>query len=150
MRQYHKKVRACALIVALVLFSYTFSLAQTENIKGIQFKDGSIIYGRVIKINVNEIQIEKKNGEIISRKFDDVEIFIKDTSVHAKEDFILTPIIEDISKTNTKKESPAQKKYFNIALGTEKMSGNTTYQIGYPFTAPSGTQYTGYFPFSQL
>jgi outer membrane protease len=30
------------------------------------------------------------------------------------------------------------------------MSGNTTYQIGFPVTLPNGTQSAGYFPFSKL
>lgn len=37
-----------------------------------------------------------------------------------------------------------------IIIGTEKMFGNTTYQIGYPVTDPDGTTYAGYFPFSEL
>ncbi|MGV8056907.1 MAG: omptin family outer membrane protease [Smithellaceae bacterium] len=149
MKRYHKKIRACASIVTFILFSYALSLAQTENIKGVQFKDGSIIYGKVIKMNVNDIQLETKDGKIISRKFNDVDIFIKDTSVDAKQDIKKGPVVENILKTDVKEERPVQKKYFNIAIGTEKMSGNTAYQIGYPFMAPSGTQY-GYFPFSEL
>jgi len=37
-----------------------------------------------------------------------------------------------------------------IALGTEMMSGNTTYSIGYPITVVGGGTYEGYFPFSEL
>ena len=84
MRPYHKKACTGIIIITFILFFYTFSFAQTENIKGVQFKDGSIIYGRVIKMNVNDIQIETKDGKIISRKFDDVEIFIKNTGIDAK------------------------------------------------------------------
>lgn len=86
MRPYHKKAWTCAIMVTSILFFYTFSFAQMENVKGVQFKDGSIIYGRVIKMNVNDIQIETEDGKIISRKFDDVEIFIKDTGVDAKQE----------------------------------------------------------------
>jgi outer membrane protease len=43
-----------------------------------------------------------------------------------------------------------KKEIFNIAIGTERMSGNTTYQIGYPVTLPNGSQFNGYFPFSKL
>jgi hypothetical protein len=39
---------------------------------------------------------------------------------------------------------------FIITIGTEKMLGNTVYQIGYPATEPDGTTYVGYFPFSEL
>jgi len=235
MRPYHKKAWTCAIIVTFILFFYTFSFAQTENIKGVQFKDGSIIYGKVIKMNVYDIQIETKDGKIISRKFDDVVSFIKDTdadekkevkqvpaadkiiqtekvdkkqivipaqketSVDAKQEVKKIPATEKILQTENirgvrfkdgsviygtiwqmnvnevtiltknnemitkkfddvatfiksddKEESKVKKEIFSIAIGTERMSGNTTYQIGYPVTAPNGTQYAGYFPFSKL
>jgi hypothetical protein len=41
MRSYYKKAWTCAMIATFILFFYTFSFAQTENIKGVQFKDGS-------------------------------------------------------------------------------------------------------------
>ncbi|MCX5838357.1 MAG: hypothetical protein NTW71_07525 [Deltaproteobacteria bacterium] len=77
MRLFHEKAWPCAIIVTFILFFYTFSFAQTESIRGVKFKDGSIIYGRVIKMNIYDIHIKTKNGKIISRKFDDVDIFIK-------------------------------------------------------------------------
>lgn len=39
---------------------------------------------------------------------------------------------------------------FSVSLLTEVMSGDTTYQIGYPITMPDGSKYYGYFPFSEL
>jgi outer membrane protease len=200
MRPYHKYSGTCAIIVTFILFFYTFSFAQTENIKVVQFKDGTIISGKVIKLNVYDIQIETKDGKIISRKYDDVDIFIvdinmKDTSINAKQEIeqaliaektlqegnirgirfkdgsiIYGTIIEVnvnkviiVTKDNdaiTKKlddvatfikfKSDGKKEIFNIAIGAERMAGNTTYQIGYPYTAPNGAQQTGYFPFSQL
>jgi outer membrane protease len=83
MRSYYKKAWTCAMIATFILFYYTFSFAQTENIKGVQFKDGSIMYGKVLKMNIYDIQIETKDGKIISRKFDEVEVFIKDNGVDA-------------------------------------------------------------------
>ena len=202
MKPYHKKVWTCAIIVSFILFFYTFSFAQIESITGVQFKDGSIIYGRVIQMNVYDIQIETKDGKIISRKFDDVINFFKDTGVDAKQEIkqavqqepaaekilqteirgarfkdgsviygtiiemnidkviILTKDNETITKKyddvatfiklDDTEESQVKKEIFNIAIGTEIMSGNTTYQIGFPVTLPNGTQSTGYFPFSKL
>lgn len=75
---YYKKVWTCAIILIFILFFYTFSFAQNENIKGVQFKDGSIIYGRVIEINVNDIQFETKDDKIISINLYDVATFIKE------------------------------------------------------------------------
>ena len=96
---FHEKAWTCALIVTFILFFHTFSFAQTERIKGVQFKDGSIIYGKVIKTNVYDIQIETKDGKIISRKFDDVDFFIKDTSVDAKQEVKQAPVAEKILQT---------------------------------------------------
>jgi len=39
---------------------------------------------------------------------------------------------------------------FEIAIGTESMSGDTTYSIGYPVTEIGGGTQEGYFPFSEL
>jgi hypothetical protein len=88
MRSNHKRAWTCAIVVTFILFfcTFSFAFAQTESIKGVQFKDGSIIYGKVIKMNIYDIQIETKDGNIISRKFDEVDVFIKDTGVDAKQE----------------------------------------------------------------
>lgn len=76
MRLCLKTTRNCAVIVTCILFFYTFCFAQNEDIKGVQLKDGSIVCGKVIKMNVDDIQIETVDGKIISHKFDEVEGFI--------------------------------------------------------------------------
>ena len=134
----HKKSWIRAIIVTFILSFYSLSFAQYEGIKGAQFTDGSIIYGRVIQLDVNDIRIETKDGKIISRKFDDVDNFIKDTGDDARQ------------KVKQPAENQLKKEIFNIAIGTERMSGNTAYQIGFPATAPDGTKMDGYFPFSKL
>ncbi|MCK9197349.1 MAG: omptin family outer membrane protease [Syntrophales bacterium] len=99
MKLSHKKVWTCSTIVTFILFFYTFSFAQTESTKGVQFKDGSIIYGRVIKLNTSDIQIETKDGKVISRKLDDVDIFIENTGVDAKQEVKQAPVAEKTLKT---------------------------------------------------
>jgi hypothetical protein len=96
MRPYHKTAWTCVIIATFILFFYTFSFAQTEGIKGVQFKDGNIIYGRVIEMNVYDIRIETKDGEIISRKFEDVANFIQDSGVDAKQEVKQAPVAEKI------------------------------------------------------
>ena len=39
---------------------------------------------------------------------------------------------------------------FDISVGSECMSGNTTFRIGYPVTEIGGLTYQGFFPFSEL
>jgi hypothetical protein len=96
MRLHQKKVWTCAILAVFILFFYTFSFAQTESIKGVQFKDGSIIYGRVVEMNIYNIRIETKDGKIISREFNDVVNFIKDTGVDAKLEVKQAPVAEKI------------------------------------------------------
>jgi hypothetical protein len=97
MKSNHNKVWKCAIIATFILLFYTVSFAQTENIKGVQFKNGSIIYGKVTKMNIYDIQIETKDGKRISRKFDDVDVFIKDDGVDAKQESAI-PIEEKVSQ----------------------------------------------------
>ena len=47
-------------------------------------------------------------------------------------------------------ETASNKAILTFSAGTELMTGDTTYQIGYPITVPSGAVYNGYFPFSEL
>lgn len=39
---------------------------------------------------------------------------------------------------------------YSLSIGTELMSGDTTYQIGYPAVDAAGVVYQGYFPISEL
>lgn len=76
MKLYLKTALVCLVIAISILFYCILSYAQNEDIQGVQFKDGSTLYGKVIKMSVDDIQIKTKDGRIISRKFDDVDNFI--------------------------------------------------------------------------
>jgi len=110
MGPFHKTAWTCPIIVIFILFFYTYSFAQTENIIGAKLKDGSVIYGRLIEMNINEIRIETKDGEIITRKFDDVVKFLRDNSnsVHTRKGNKPAPVAEKILKTEVEKIQPAQ------------------------------------------
>lgn len=56
---------------------------------------------------------------------------------------------EKVQNSATSK-NPKAPIVFDIAIGTELMSGDTTYSIGYPVTVVGGNTQEGYFPFSQL
>jgi len=77
MKTCRKKSGICFIIFTFILLSYNFSFAQYEDIQAVQFKNGSVVYGRVIKMSVDEIRIETKDGKIISDKFDNVLSLIK-------------------------------------------------------------------------
>lgn len=67
-----------SVVVVSVLLITTLSFAQLENARGVRLKDGSVIYGKVVKMVPPEILIETDDGVTIARKFDDVESFIKE------------------------------------------------------------------------
>ena len=125
-----KSVRILLLVFISIFLFNTVSFAKYENITAVVFKDGTVISGKVMEMNSERIKIITKEGEVIIRKFDDVKHLVKDdySIGREKKAYILS----------------------NVAIGAEKMSGNTTYQIGYPYTHADGTQESGYFPFSQL
>jgi outer membrane protease len=159
MRPCHKKAWACAIIVTSIFFLCTSSFAQTggvkrdsgadtkqylkqtppsedisktQDIRGVRFKDGSVVYGIIVDMNINNVTILTKDNKIIRRKFDDIATFIKDDKEEsAREVFNLKEVV-------------------SISIGAERMTGYTTYQIGYPFTPPGGPVQNGYFPFSKL
>ena len=160
MRPCQKKAWTCAITVTAILFFCTSSFAQTDgangdtgldakqplkqappgeniaktdNIRGVRFKDGSIIYGIIVDMNINNVTILTKDNKIIRRKFDDIAAFIK---------------LDD--KEETTREVFNLKEVVSIAIGAERMTGSTAYQIGYPFTPSGGSQQNGYFPFSKL
>ena len=39
---------------------------------------------------------------------------------------------------------------YELSVGTEMMTGDTTYQIGFPLVSPTGVVYSGHFPISEL
>ncbi len=79
MRGYSKSISVFAAAVAAVLFfSLTTAFAAVQNIKGVEFTDGVVVYGKVVKMTAEEIQIDSGDGALVTRKFADVERLIKD------------------------------------------------------------------------
>lgn len=76
--KHFSKLFMCAAVMLSFLLITTLSFAQLEGVRGVRLKDGSVIYGKVVKVVLPEILIEKDDGVTIARKFDDVESFIKE------------------------------------------------------------------------
>lgn len=77
MKKLHYKAALFYIIIALfILFSHTFAFAQYEGVQGVQLTDGSIVYGKITKIDADDIRIETKEGKKISVKCDKVKNFI--------------------------------------------------------------------------
>ena len=64
------------VFVSIFLFN-TVSFAKYENIIAVVFKDGSVISGKVMEMNPEQIKIMTKEGDVITRKFDDVKDLVK-------------------------------------------------------------------------
>ena len=76
MRSYYKKARTYVMITIFILFSHAISFAQYEGITGVQLTDESVVYGRVTKINTDDIQMETKEGQIMTIKCNKIKSFI--------------------------------------------------------------------------
>ncbi|NLA39986.1 MAG: outer membrane beta-barrel protein [Smithella sp.] len=72
--------RVFVSIVALIILSLSSSsFAQNlSELKGVQLLDGTKIYGKVTKLNVNDVLIQKIDGTTVTVKFDEVSNFLKD------------------------------------------------------------------------
>ena len=86
MGRIHSSLAGCStfliLTIILLFISSTATLAlaqanQYQSLKGVKFKDGSVIMGTVTQLNVETVTIRLDNGQTVVRKFDDVDTFIK-------------------------------------------------------------------------
>lgn len=104
MRPCQKKAWTCAIIITSILSLCTSSFAQTggvkrdpgadtkqalnqaspsgnvsktQDIRGVRFKDGSVVYGIIVDMNINNVTILTKDNQMVRRKFDDVAAFIR-------------------------------------------------------------------------
>jgi hypothetical protein len=77
MRKINSRFLPVAVLTIILLFSAT-SYAQIENLQGLRLNDGSVIYGKVLQINIEKVTIEGKDGKISTYKFNDVQTFIKE------------------------------------------------------------------------
>ena len=68
------------VLAALLLYPFTFTTAfaqEMPDVIGVRMTDGSVIEGTIIKANTEIITIQAKDGKIVTRKFSDVDNFIK-------------------------------------------------------------------------
>lgn len=68
------------VLAALLLYPFTFTAAfaqEMPDVIGVRMTDGSVIEGTIIKANTEIITIQAKDGQIVTRKFSDVDNFIK-------------------------------------------------------------------------
>src|SRR5512137_1744460 len=68
------------VLAALLLYPFTFTAAfaqEMPDVIGVRLNDGSVIEGTVIKANAEVVTIRTKDGQIVTRKFSDVDNFIK-------------------------------------------------------------------------
>jgi outer membrane protein OmpA-like peptidoglycan-associated protein len=72
------------LYFAIVMFVLSLSSVllargpEMEALKGVELNDGTVIHGKIIDINIYRVIIEKKDGNRVSVKFDDVYQFLKE------------------------------------------------------------------------
>ena len=75
----HKSIISFLATVSIIIVSCSISFAQLETLKGIELKDGSIIYGKIIQMNVYKVIVQGKDGITSTYNFDEVQSFIKES-----------------------------------------------------------------------
>jgi len=67
-------------LVALLLYPFTFTAALAQempDVIGIRLNDGTVIEGTILKATADEVTIRTTDGQIVTRKFSNVDNFIK-------------------------------------------------------------------------
>jgi hypothetical protein len=132
-------VYSVAVIVTFIIFaSYSISFAQLESLKGIEFNDGSVVYGKILKMNVYEVKVEGMDGKISTYRFDDVRSFIKDGEV---EQYKSAPV-KEASVIEEKKTTPIKEAaVVERSKDVPKPKIDTTYTAPKPFSVEAGLRY---------
>lgn len=65
------------LIMMLLFVICNLSFAQLSAITGIKLMDDTVIYGKILNMNVEIVRMETTDGRIISKKFEDIKEFLK-------------------------------------------------------------------------
>ncbi len=69
------------ILATILLYPFTFTATsnaqQMPDVIGVRLNDGTVIEGTVIKANTDIVTIRTKDDQIVTRKFSDVENFIK-------------------------------------------------------------------------
>ncbi len=147
MTPFQRKVLIFFLIIPLILIIHNLSFAQLSTIKGIKLNDGTVIYGKILNMNVNVVQMETTDDKIISIKFDDVETFIEKEEEETKTT-TLTPLNKAEEKTKRKPPTPlvyedfSEEKTSNIVLNSTS-SDKIIEMFGQPFDRKVLTQEDG-------
>lgn len=144
----HSKRVAFVLVTILVLFLCSTSFAQYTAIKGIELRDGRTIYGKVLKMNVDRVIVQDKNGKISTYNFEDVQSLIKGEEVdqsqnqpakkepveqNEKVTTIKSPIVEAKETVSIIQEKP-----WSVEMKVKRYFGShTSYEFGMPPSPPS-------------
>ncbi|MCD6485969.1 MAG: hypothetical protein J7K35_01385, partial [Syntrophobacterales bacterium] len=108
-----KRIFVCISVVLFVALIHTALWAQEGNIDSVQFKDGTVITGVIVKINNEIIRIKTSNGEIVTRKFDDIVAVL------------------DNNETKDSRVQATPKLFTEVGLSTKYINGNSTYHISF-------------------
>ena len=107
MTPFQRKVLIFFLIIPLILIIHSISLAQLSRFTGIKLNDGTVIYGKLLNVNVYVVKMETADGKIISIKFDDVQTFIDKAEEETKRQSPTPLVHHDFSKEKTSSIVPS-------------------------------------------
>jgi outer membrane protein W len=82
------------LVILFIATSASFVFSQTnqyQSIKGVKFKDGTVIRGQVVQLSTDTVTIKTPDGNTFVRKFDEVDVFIKQDGDFAEPSTLSSP-----------------------------------------------------------
>jgi hypothetical protein len=82
MRSHHKTALTFTMTAICILISYTFSFAQYEDVRGVQFKDGGTVYGTIVEMTSDRVIIMDKDNNAIIRKSEDIASLVKEDDMN--------------------------------------------------------------------
>lgn len=68
----------CPIVFMAIILISSSALAQTDKLQGVLLNDGTVIRGKVIQQNVEQVTIQELNGKISVHKFSDVKSFLRE------------------------------------------------------------------------
>jgi hypothetical protein len=147
MTPFQRKGLIFFLIIPLILIIHSISFAQLSRFTGIKLNDGTVIYGKLLNVNVYVVKMETADGKIISIKFDDVKTFIDKAEEEPK---LQPPAPPNKAEEETKRKPPmplvyedfSEEKTSNIVLNSTS-SDEIIEMFGQPFDRKVSTQHNG-------
>ena len=113
-RIYSQKILTIFVIGLLLCSFNSHVFAQQDeykNINGVQFKDGTVVMGTILKLNDDQVVIKRSDNQIVIRQFNEIDKFVMSGADGSRSESSVAPRIADAQPSvaqSPDKEHPAQ------------------------------------------